>query len=141
MSFFSRLGRHFRPAERTKTEVPAPNPSVDFRLKEERVFLLIQNFSPQAAHDVNISFSQDLLINGDRSLEGLSIFSKLRYLAPYKEIEIFLDPVERFFRQLEDAETVIEVGLDFWGSDRKQYKTRITHDLTIYQDLPTIINT
>ena len=141
MSIFSRIGRLFRSPDRTTAETSAPNVSVDFRLKDGMVFLLIQNFSSQAAHDVQISFNRDLLIIGDQSLKALTIFSQLRYLAPYREIEVFLDPVERFFQQLEDAETVIEISLGFRSNGRKQYKTRITHDLAIYQDLPTLINT
>lgn len=141
MSIFSRIGYHLRSAGSTITEASAPNVSVDFRLKDEMVFLLIQNFSSEAAHDVQISFNRDWLIIGDRSLKGLNVFSKLRYLAPYREIEVFLNPVERFFRQLEDAETIIEINLAFRDNGRKQYKTRITHDLAIYQDLPTIIKT
>ena len=136
------IRRMFRlsPKEQQMVQV-RPKVSIDFHIRNELVFLLIQNFSPQAAHDVKIGFSRDLLILGDRSLKELSVFSKLRYLAPFREIEVFLNPAERFFQQFEDAETVVEVKLSFRGDARKTFKTTITHDLAIYQDLPTIINT
>jgi hypothetical protein len=73
-------------------------------------------------------------------LSKLSVFHKLRYLAPYREIEVFLDPAERFLSQFEDKDTVITITIAYAAEQGKRLKKSITHDLAIYQDLPTTLN-
>lgn len=140
MSIFTNLRQLFRSPSGAQVQIQ-PNVCVDFQITNERVLLLIQNFSSQAAHDVHILFSRDFTILGEKKLSELSVFSKLRYLAPGKEIEIYLDPVGRFFAQLEEKDTLVEVNIHYQDDRQKKYQQRLTHDLAIYQDLPTLINT
>lgn len=140
MSIFTNLRRLFRPSPGKQAQIQ-PYVSVDFQIRNELVILVIQNFSALAAHDVKIQFSRNLMILGEKKLSSLSVFSKLRYLAPFREIEIYLDPVERFFAQLEEKDTLLDVSIIYQDDRQKKYQQQITHDLAIYQDLPTIINT
>ncbi len=117
----------------------APYLCVDFVLKGNLMFLLIRNLSAVAATDVQFSFSQDIqILQGSKALAKLSIFSKLSYLAPYKEIEIFLDPAEHFLSQFKD--TVVTITILYTTEQEKQLKKSITHNLAIYLDLPTTLN-
>lgn len=114
---------------------------VDFVLRENLMLLLIRNLSAVAATDVQITFSQEIsILGGIKSLAKLSVFHKLSYLASYKEIEIFLDPADRFLSQFEDKDTVITITIMYAAEQGKRLKKSITHDLAIYQDLPTTLN-
>ncbi|MDF9800286.1 hypothetical protein OKW21_005549 [Catalinimonas alkaloidigena] len=118
----------------------APSLCIDFILKENLMFLIIRNLSVVAATDVRISFSQELsILGGSKLLSKLSVFHKLRYLAPYKEMEVFLDPAESFLSQFEDKNTVITITVAYAAEQGKRIKQSITHDLAIYLDLPTTL--
>ncbi|MFP4095021.1 MAG: hypothetical protein ACLFUB_11080 [Cyclobacteriaceae bacterium] len=112
---------------------------VDFELREGLMFLLIQNFGPTVAREVRISFNQAILVlNAEKKLNELNIFRKLRYLAPYKTIEVFLDPASLFLLKLKDKEVAIK--LSYQDAQGKTVTEEIIHDLSIYTDLPILLN-
>lgn len=116
-----------------------PHLCVDFVLKNGFIFLLIRNLSALAATHVRITFSQDIRILGSsKSLADLSIFSKLTYLAPWKEIEVYLDAAEVFLSQFRD--TVVVISITYASEKERHVKKSITHDLAIYRDLPILLN-
>jgi hypothetical protein len=116
-----------------------PHLCVDFALKDGFIFLIIKNLSAFAATHVRITFSQDIhILGGSKSLADLSIFSKLSYLAPWKEIEVYLDTAELFLPQFRD--TVVVVSMTYASEKGRNLKKSIAHDLAIYRDLPIFLN-
>ncbi|WPP48340.1 hypothetical protein [Catalinimonas niigatensis] len=117
----------------------SPYLCVDFVLKHGFVFLLIRNLSALAATQVQMTFNQHIrILESSKSLADLSIFSKLAYLAPLKEIEVYLDPAELFLSQFKD--TVVVINITYTSEREKRFKKTITHDLAIYRDLPILLN-
>jgi hypothetical protein len=133
------------PSRPSKPQIAKPDEEetgwvvVDFELRRGLMFLLIQNFGPTVAREVRISFNQAILVlNAEKKLNELNIFRKLRYLAPYKTIEVYLDPASLFLQKLEDKEGAIK--LSYQDAQGKTVTEEIIHDLSIYTDLPILLN-
>lgn len=127
------------PAELLKiiSEKEKPVLIADFVLREDWLFFLLANYSLKPALNVKILFSQNLPGLGETSFSQLSIFTKLRYFAPLKEIEIAINKIDTILSQLRKKE--IEIRISYEDEQKQKYEQRILHDLSIYQDFPIII--
>jgi hypothetical protein len=107
---------------------------VDFEIDAEMVFLVIRNTGQLPVLNLKIKPSTAILgLEGKRDIGQLSIFEEIRYLAPLKEIKIFVDSFESFFRNLEDF--LVSFSISYKDEKNKSLKMKITHDLKIYADL------
>ena len=107
---------------------------VDFEIDAETVFLVIKNTGGLPALNLKIKPSSSILgLSGRKNIGELSIFKEIRYLAPLKEIKIFVDSYESFFLHLKD--TLISFTIAYKDENNKSYKSKIIHDLKIYSDL------
>jgi hypothetical protein len=98
------------------------------------VFLIIKNNGLRAALNLKIKPSSSILgLEGKKDIRSLHIFKGISYLAPGKEIRIFVDSYESFFRHLKT--TLIRFSLTYQDDDKNSYESKITHDLKIYSDL------
>ncbi|MFN2439335.1 MAG: hypothetical protein ABR503_09055, partial [Chitinophagaceae bacterium] len=57
----------------------------------------------------------------------------IKYLAPYKEIKIFIDAYHSFFKNLKRTE--IDFVVYYADENGQTFKKMIMHDLDIYKDL------
>jgi hypothetical protein len=107
---------------------------VDFEIDAETVFLIIKNTGGSPAFRLKIKPSSPILgLEGKKDVGELSIFKGISYLAPSKEIKIFLDSNASFFRHLK--KTSIRFKISFRDEQGKSFKREIKHDLKIYADL------
>jgi len=111
---------------------------VDFEIDAERVFLVIRNTGKLPVLNLKIKPSAVILgLEGKRDIGKLSIFEEISYLAPLKEIKIFVDSFESFFSNLKDS--LVTFGISYRDEKNKSLKMKITHDLKIYADLIFLI--
>ncbi len=120
---------------KTKTIAsPATSVIVDFEIDVSTVFIVIKNLGTYAALDLKIKPSEPILgVEGKKDLRKLNLFKEIKYLAPFKEIRIFVDSYDSFFRHLKN--TRISFALTYQDDNKKLYKEKIIHDLKIYTDL------
>ena len=119
---------------------PGPAPIVvDFDIDAEMVFIIIKNISRVPLLNLKIKPSAPIWgLEGKTDISKLSIFEEISYLAPSKEIKIFVDSYESFFRNLKDW--FISFTLRYKDETGNVYKQKITHNLEIYSDLIFFIN-
>jgi hypothetical protein len=107
---------------------------VDFEIDAEAVFLIIKNLGALPALNLKIKPSSAILgLEGKKDISKLTIFKKISYLAPLKEIKIFVDSYESFFTHLKDPSMFFKIS--YKNAKRKSFKMKIHHDLRIYTDL------
>lgn len=107
---------------------------VDFEIDAEMVFLVIKNIGLAPVLNLKIKPSAGIIgLEGKTDIAKLSIFEEISYLAPFKEIKIFVDSYESFFRHLKDW--LISFTLNYKDERDKRHKSKITHNLEIYSDL------
>jgi hypothetical protein len=107
---------------------------VDFEIDASTVFILIKNSGNHAALHLKIKPSAPILgLEGKKDLSKLNIFKEIKYMAPLREIRIFVDSYDSFFRHLKN--TMIDFTITWQDEDKKSYRNKISHDLKIYSDL------
>ena len=107
---------------------------VDFEIDAEAVFLIIRNLGAFPALKLKIRpLSAILGLEGKKDITKLYIFKEISYLAPLKEIKIFIDRYESFFTHLEDSSVYFKIS--YKNEKRRSFKMKIHHDLRIYADL------
>jgi hypothetical protein len=107
---------------------------VDFEIDAEMVFIVIKNPGQVPLRNVKIKPSSPILgLEGKTDIAKLSIFEEIAFLAPDKEIKIFVDSYESFFRNLKDW--LISFNIRYQDEKNRSYKSKITHNLEIYADL------
>ncbi len=111
---------------------------VDFEVNAETVFLVIKNGGEKPAFKLKIRPSHAIMgLEGRKDITKLAVFKKIRYLAPNKEIKIFVDSYQSFFSRLKKPK--IRFRISYKSKRKKKIKSRIVHDLRIYADLIYII--
>jgi hypothetical protein len=120
--------------KRSKTKSGRGQVIIDFEIDAEMVFLVIKNIGQAPVFNLKIKPSAVIIgLEGKSDITKLSIFEEISYLAPGKEIKIFVDVYESFFRNLKDW--LISFTLNYEDERDKRYKSKITHNLEIYSDL------
>jgi hypothetical protein len=117
-----------------KNEVSRGSVVVDFEVDAAMVFIIIKNTGSTAALNLKINPSRSVIgLEGKKDLRELSVFTEISYMAPLKEIRIFVDSYDSFFRNLKN--TLISFTITYMDESDVVYKNKITHDLKIYADL------
>ncbi len=107
---------------------------VDFEIDESTIFILIRNAGTSALRNLKIRPSTAIIgLEGKKDLSSLNIFKEIRYMAPLKEIRLFVDSYDSFFSHLKN--TLIAFTVTYQDESKKSYRKKITHDLKIYTDL------
>ena len=128
-----------------------PDVYVDFLFEKGLLFILIKNNSDAPALEVRVDFDQEFSGVGGRVwISQLEIFKHLEYLAPRKEIKIFLDVASTYFSRIRLGEVVkgigipilsirepteLELGLSWKSEQQEKFNKKIKHNLIIYKDL------
>ena len=115
-----------------------PQLFIDFVLEGESLYLRFANFSDIEAYQVSVKFSQPILaLNQSKDLTKIKLFQQLTYFAPQKEFTLYIDEISHFLSSLQEDR--IRINIQYRNAENKIFKKKITHDLSIYQDLPIII--
>jgi hypothetical protein len=113
---------------------PANSIIVDFEIDASTVFIIIKNQGTAAALNLKINPLVPILgLEGKKDVGGLNVFKEIKYFAPLKEIRIFVDSYDSFFRHLKN--TQITFAITYQDDNKKSFKEKISHDLKIYSDL------
>jgi hypothetical protein len=107
---------------------------LDVVFEDGLLFLVVANVGDRPAHRVRVKFEQPFSgLGGSRKMHSIALFRKLEFLAPRKEIRVFLDRSGSYFARGEPTTIVADIA---WrttdGRDRSQV---VRHDLEVYRDL------
>jgi hypothetical protein len=98
------------------------------------LFLVLANVGDRPAHAVRVKFGAPLTgVGGVKRIDRLALFRKLEFLAPHKQIEVFLDRSDEFFARSEP--TRLSAAISWRTADGLRRSASIDHDLEIYRDL------
>jgi hypothetical protein len=111
-----------------------PQVIVDFEFERGLLSIVIRNVSDCAALDVKVEFDKVFTgLGGTREMNGLALFSKLRFLAPGREVRALLDSSAAYFARKEP--TLLTATVSYRTPAGELRRDAITHDLAIYRDL------
>lgn len=107
---------------------------VDFVFEDGLLFIAIKNISARPAYDVAIKFNRQFTgVEGTKNISALPVFRHIPFLAPQKEIVVFLDTSASYFRRRQPTD--IRVTITCKDASACLCKSVIRHDLAIYKDL------
>lgn len=107
---------------------------VDFVFEDGLFFIAIKNISARPAYDVAIKFNRQFTgVEGAKKISALPLFRQIAFLAPQKEIVVFLDTSASYFRRRQPTD--IRVTITCKDASDSLCKSVIRHDLTIYKEL------
>jgi hypothetical protein len=107
---------------------------VDFAFERGLLFLALRNLGELSALDVKVEFDKPFKgLGGAREMNQLALFTKLRFLAPGREIRTLLDSSAAYFARQEPTLLTATVSYRTPAGERRRHT--ITHDLSIYRDL------
>jgi hypothetical protein len=111
-----------------------PQVIVDFEFERGLLFLVVRSLGDRPALDVKVEFDKPVKgLGGTREVNRLALFSKLRFLAPGKEIRTLLDSSAAYFAREEP--TLLTATVSYRTATGERHRHAITHDLSIYRDL------
>lgn len=116
-----------------------PRVIVDFVVDDDDVLMLVvRNIGELPAVRIRARFRPLFRgFGGEVVIPRLSLFHRLSFLAPDREIRVLVDPVVHYLERCEPEEPrVIRVAIRYHDLDGRSYRTRIRHDLGIWEDLP-----
>jgi hypothetical protein len=116
-----------------------PRVIVDFEVDhDDMLVLVVRNIGELPAVRVRVRFRPLFRgFGGDLPIPQLQIFRRLAFLAPDREIGVPVDPIVRYLERCEPEEPrIIRVVIRYRDLDGRRYRTRIRHDLSIWEDLP-----
>ena len=107
---------------------------VDFEVSADLVFVVIKNLSNRAALKLKIKPSVALKgLGGRKNIAALTVFKEISYLAPQKEIRVFVDSYSSFFEHQEKM--LVKFSITYENEEGKVLRQHIEHNLAIYKDL------
>ncbi len=107
---------------------------VDFIFEDGLLFIAIKNISTRPAYDVSIKFNRPFTgVEGTKKISALPLFRHIAFLAPHKEIVVFLDTSASYFRRRQP--TNIRATILCQDAAGSVCQSVIPHDLTIYREL------
>jgi hypothetical protein len=114
--------------------VPDLDVIVDFVFERGLLSIAIRNLGDRPALDVKVEFDKPFKgLGGSREMNSLALFSKLRFLAPGREVRTLLDSAAPYFAREEPTLLTATISYRTPAGERRRHA--ITHDLSIYRDL------
>ena len=107
---------------------------VDFEFERGLLSIVVRNLGDRSALDVKVEFDKPFKgLGGAREMNRLALFTRIRFLAPGKEIRTLLDSSAAYFARKEPTRLTATVSYRTAAGERRRHA--ITHDLSIYRDL------
>jgi hypothetical protein len=116
-----------------------PRVIVDFEVDDDgSLMVAIRNIGDLPATRVRVRFQPTFRgLGGNVEIPRLSLFHRLAFLAPRRSIRALVDPIARYLGRCEPEEPrVIRTSIRYGDLHGRRFRTRITHNLSIWEDLP-----
>lgn len=129
-----------RPAGGSAPDVDRPRVIVDFEVDDDALVVVVRNIGSRPAGSVRVSFWPTFRgLGGEVEIRKLSVFRRLAFLAPDREIRVLVDPLNAWLARTEPEEPrIIHATVTYRDGYGRRYRTRIRHDLSIWEDLPRL---
>jgi hypothetical protein len=111
-----------------------PRVILDFEFERGLLSIVVRNLGELPAADVRVEFDKAFKgLGGTREMNRLALFSKLRFLAPGRDVRTLLDSSAAYFGRKEP--TLLTATISYRSPSGDRRRDVITHDLSIYRDL------
>lgn len=112
----------------------SPDVIVDFIFEKGVFYITLSNIGNTPACDINVAFDTAVKgLNGTKSIPGMALFQMTPFLAPGREIRVFLDTSSSYFNGNQPRK--IKATVNFSDRGGKKYTNVCKHDLGIYLDI------
>lgn len=126
-------GRKRRRSELEQSESLTPDVIVDFVFDEGLFFISVGNISDQPAYKVSVTFDRKISRLDGKNVATLPLFRNIEFLAPHKEIVMFLDSSGSYFSK--KGPTKVSARISYEDAQGAKRVVTIRHDLEIYRAL------
>jgi len=115
-----------------------PRVIVDFEVEDDALHLAVRNIGDEPAARVRVTFDPGFRgLGGTVEIPRLALFRRLSFLAPGRSIRAFVDRLDAWLGRCDPQEPrTIRVTVTYVDARRRRFRTRIRHDLRIWEDLP-----
>lgn len=116
-----------------------PRVIVDFEVDpDDSLMVVVRNAGDLPAARVRVRFHPSFRgQGGELDVPGLALFHRLSFLAPGREIRALVDPLAHYLGRSEPEEPrVVHALIRYRDLRGRRFRTRIRHDLGIWEDLP-----
>jgi hypothetical protein len=121
------------PTELERSESPGPDVIVDFLFDEGLFFISVSNISDKPAYKVSVTFDRKIWRLDGKNVATLPLFRNIEFLAPHKEIVMFLDSSGSYFSK--NRPTRVSARISYQDAQGTKRIATIKHDLEIYRAL------
>jgi len=112
-----------------------PEVILDFEYVKGLLYIVVGNIGTSPAYSVSVEFDEKITgIGGEKEISSLNLFRDIGFLPPQKKIRVFVDSFPSYIARKQPMN--VEVTITYYGEDKKKLSNSITHNLSIYQDLP-----
>jgi hypothetical protein len=116
--------------------VERSNVILDFVFDDGLLFVSLENIGEAPATDVVVELDPRVRGAEDRELGTLTLFRRLKFLAPGKQVVAFVDSAAAYFERGEPVE--VAASIRWKDPDGEIRSATIHHDLGVYRDLPYV---
>jgi hypothetical protein len=109
---------------------------LDIIFDDGLLFVCLANIGDIPATDVVVEFDLPVRKADGMELGAMSLFRRLTFLAPRKEIVAFVDSSAAYFERGEPEK--IAASIRWKDPDGEVRSATIRHDLSVYRDLPYV---
>lgn len=115
-----------------------PEVIVDFLFDHGLFHVAVANIGEAPAYLVSVKFDKEFRgLGGTQDVSALPLFRRIKFLAPHRRIETFVDTSSAYFRRGEP--TRLTAVISFRDARRRLYERRIAHDLSIYKNVAYVL--
>lgn len=116
-----------------------PDVIVEFLFDQGNLSISVNNIGNRPAIGVSVKFSKGIMgPDGKKDVSGLPVFNNIEFLGPGREIVVFIDASNSYFRRQQP--THISARVCYSDSEKHTYESTINHDLEIYRELPYVVS-
>ncbi len=107
---------------------------LDVLLENGLFYFVIKNLDDAPVYKVTFKFDREITgLEGGKTINELQLFKNIEFLAPKKEIKLFVDTAPSFFQNNPEGIFTVIISYQNWAG-RKRLAI-IKHDLNIYRDI------
>lgn len=111
-----------------------PDVIVDFIFNNGLLFITLNNIGDKPAFRVSAKFDGKITgLEGTKDISSMALFRHTEFLAPAREIKVFLDSSASYFKRKDP--TAIKIDIQFYDDHGNKRKRVIKHNLNIYKDI------